>query len=398
MASLPFPIPDQDPYQTWFESVSALTDRIKTALESDFDAVGVRGEISNLARPRSGHVYFSLKDESASIRAVMWKSDAQRLRFDLAEGLAVLVLGRITVYPPRGEYQIVVRSLEPEGIGALQLAFRQLYARLAAEGLFDPLRKRPLPPYPDLVVVVTSPTGAAVRDLLQVTARRWPAADLLIAPTRVQGPGAGTEIAAAIRLANQVAGADLIIVTRGGGSVEDLWAFNEEAVARAIAASRLPVISAVGHEIDVTLADLAADRRALTPSEAGELAVPDAREVAMHLDRLAERLHRAGRTRLVEARARLALLAERAQLALRDHLDTRRQMLQRLAASLEALNPLAVLSRGYSLTFKAETATLLRSAFEVQPGDLIETRLASGSLISQVVRCLDNPLPTTPHT
>src|SRR3954452_17530979 len=228
MASLPSFRLGEDPYGAMFESVSSLTGRIKDSLESDFADVALHGEITNLARPRSGHIYFSLRDSEASIRGVMWKSDAQRLAFDLADGLAVRVLGRLTVYPPRGEYQVVVRFLEPEGIGALELAFRQLFARLSAEGLFDPDRKRPLQRFPRRIVIVTSPTGAAVRDLLQVTGRRWTAADILVAPARVQGVGAGAEIAEAIGLANRVKEADLIIVARGGGSAEDLWAFNQE--------------------------------------------------------------------------------------------------------------------------------------------------------------------------
>jgi exodeoxyribonuclease VII large subunit len=369
-----------------FETVSSLTERIKDTLEADFAEVALHGEITNLARPKSGHVYFSLRDNAASIRGVMWKSDAQRLAFDLSDGLAVRVLGHLTVYLPRGEYQVVVRHLEPEGIGALELAFRQLFARLSAEGLFDPDRKQPIPRYPRRIVIVTSPTGAAVRDLLQVTGRRWTLADILVAPTRVQGAGAGAEIAAAIRLANRIKDADLIIVARGGGSSEDLWAFNEEIVARAIAGSRLPVVSAVGHEIDVTLADLAADKRALSPSEAGELVVPDSREVAMHLDRLADRIHQVSQTRLHDARAQLDQLADRARRALRLDLDRRRHGLARLAASLEALNPLSVLARGYSLTFRADgnTLMLIRSAEEVHPGDLIYTRLSSGQFQSRV--------------
>jgi exodeoxyribonuclease VII large subunit len=376
----------------WFESVSSLTERIKDSLELDFADVALHGEITNLARPRSGHIYFSLRDAAASIRGVMWKSDALRLAFDPSDGLSVRVLGRVTVYPPRGEYQVVVRHLEPEGIGALELAFRQLFARLSAEGLFDPEQKRPLPPYPRRIVVVTSATGAAVRDLLQVTGRRWTVADILVAPARVQGAGAGTEIAAAIDLAGRVDGADLIIVARGGGSAEDLGAFNEEVVARAIAASRVPIISAVGHEIDVTLADLAADRRALTPSEAGELAVPDGREVAMHLDRLADRIHRVSQARLREARARLDQLAERARSALRRNLDDRSHLLSRLSASLEALSPLSVLARGYSLTFRADGQTLVRSADEVHEGDLLVTRLPSGQVVSRVIP----PPPASP--
>jgi exodeoxyribonuclease VII large subunit len=385
MASLPSYRLGEDRLGIPFETVSSLTDRIKDALEADFAEVAVQGEISNLARPKSGHVYFTLKDTTASLRGVMWKSDAQRLAFDLSDGLAVRILGRLTVYPPRGEYQVVARYLEPQGIGALELAFRQLHARLSAEGLFDLERKRPTPRFPRRIVIVTSPTGAAVRDLLQVTGRRWTAADILIAPTRVQGAGAGAEIAAAIALANRVKDADVIIIARGGGSVEDLWAFNEEIVARAVAGSRLPVISAVGHEIDITLADLAADKRALTPSEAGELTVPDCREVAMHLDRLAERIHRVSQTRLAEARLQLDQLADRASCAVRKNLDDRRHSLARLAASLEALSPLSVLARGYSLTFLADGKSLVRSSEDVHPGDLILTRLSAGQIISRIV-------------
>jgi exodeoxyribonuclease VII large subunit len=368
-----------------FETVSSLTERIKGSLEADFAEVAVRGEIVNLARPKSGHLYFSLRDNAASVRAVIWKGEAQRLAFDLADGLGVRVLGRLTVYAPRGEYQLIIRHIEPDGIGAMELAFRQLYARLSAEGLFDARRKRPLPPYPRRIVIVTSPTGAAVRDLLQVTGRRWTGTDVLIAPTRVQGAGAGAAIVAAIGMASRVRDADMIIVARGGGGAEDLHAFNEEIVARAIAGSRLPIVSAVGHEIDVTLADLAADRRALTPSEAGELAVPDSREVAMHLDRLADRLHRVSQNRLREARAGLDQIAERARLALRKNLDDRRHTLRRLAVSLDALSPLGVLARGYSLTFRADGKTLVRSAAEVGPDDLIHTRLAVGEIASRVV-------------
>jgi len=374
-----------DPFGAIFVSVSELTERIKRTLETDFGEVAVLGEISNVAHPRSGHVYFTLKDDSASIRAVMWKNDARRLAFDLTDGLAVRSLGRLTVYPPRGDYQIVVRQIEPEGIGALELAFRQRYARLAQEGLFDPSRKRPLPRYPQRIVIVTSPTGAAVRDLLQVIDRRWRCADVLIAPTRVQGAGADHEVVAAIELANQVAWAEVIVVARGGGSLEDLWTFNEEAVVRAIASSRLPVVSAVGHEIDVTLADLAADKRALTPSEAGEFCVPDAREVVLHLDRLADRLRLAGSSQLCNARARLDQLAQRARQALNQDLLSKRHRAARLAASLEALSPLAVLARGYSLTFQADGRSLVRASQDVQPGDLIHTRLTSGIIASRVV-------------
>jgi exodeoxyribonuclease VII large subunit len=373
-----------------FLTVSELTARVKSVLELGFAEVALRGEISNLSRPRSGHVYLSLKDDTSQVRAVLWKSDAQRLVFELEDGLAVRVWGDLTVYAPRGEYQLTVRKIEPEGVGALELAFRQTVARLAAEGLFDPSRKKPLPAFPKRIVVVTSPTGAAVRDLLQVTGRRWPAAEILIAPTLVQGPGAAEQVAAAVALANRVAGADLIVVARGGGSLEDLWAFNEEVVARAIAASRLPVVSAIGHEVDITIADLVADQRALTPSEAGELCVPDAREVAQRLDRLSERLDRAGRGRIDQARDLLDDLSGRARRALDRVLDDRRNHMARLAARLEALSPLGVLARGYSLTLKDDGKTVVRSADDVSAGDLIVTRLASGRVFSRVERT-ENP-------
>ena len=373
-----------DPFAPIFLSVAELTERIKRTLENNYSEVALRGEVSNVARPRSGHLYFTLKDDSASIRAVIWKNDARQITFDLSDGLAVRAIGRLSVYPPRGEYQIVVQYLEPEGIGALELAFRQRYARLQQEGLFDPARKRALPRFPGGIVIVSSPSGAAVRDVLQVTGRRWPGARMLIAPTRVQGAGADREVAAALALANQVAGVDLIIVARGGGSMEDLWTFNEESVVRAIAGSRLPVVSAVGHEIDVTLADLAADRRALTPSEAGEISVPDAREVLVHLDRLAERLRFAGTAQLKDARAGLQNLAQRIRLALEQDILNRRHRVSRLAASLEALSPLGVLARGYSLTFLVDGMTLIRSQSQVKAGDLIRTRVAAGAITSRV--------------
>ena len=376
-------------------TVSELTSRIKQTLERGFSEVALQGEISNLSRPRSGHVYLNLKDDSAQIRAVLWKSDAQKLVFDLADGLAVTVWGKISVYAPRGDYQITIRKIEPEGIGALELAFRQTVARLQAEGLFEEERKKPLPRYPRRVVVVTSPTGAAVRDLLQVTGRRWPLTEFLIAPAKVQGAGAAEEVADAIALANRVKGVDFIIVTRGGGSLEDLWAFNEEVVARAIAASRLPVISAVGHEVDITIADLVADVRALTPSEAGEIAVPDVREVMQSLDRLGGRLAQAGQGRIDLARQKLERFKDRLSRGLERFLNDRRNRLGRLAGALEALSPLSVLSRGYSVTLKADGRKLVRSAADVNPGDLIETILNEGRIISRVEGDT-SPMPTAP--
>ncbi len=370
-------------------SVSELTARIKATLEGDFADVAVRGEVSNLSRPRSGHVYLSLKDDQAQIRAVVWKSAAQKIPFELADGLAVQAWGDLSVYAPRGDYQLTIRKLEPEGVGALELAFRQRFAKLQAEGLFDPERKRPLPRYPRRIVVISSPTGAAIRDFLQVTGRRWAAAEILIAPSRVQGVGAAEEVAGAIGLANRVNGADLIVVARGGGSLEDLWAFNEEVVARAIAGSRLPVVSAVGHEVDVTLADHAADFRALTPSEAGERCVPDAREARVSLNLLRDRLSRDARNRLTDARLRLDDASGALDRGVRRVLDDRENRLARLAATLEALSPVGVLARGYSLTFPAPGSDQpsdnpIRDARQVQVGDRLVIRLAQGSVVARV--------------
>lgn len=255
-------------------TVSELTGGIKSLLEETLGRVLVQGEVSNLARPGSGHLYFNLKDDRAQLACVIFRSTAQRIRFLLENGLEVLLHGRITVYEPRGNYQLIVDRAEPLGSGALQLAFEQMKARLAAEGLFDDDRKQPLPFLPRGIGIVTSPTGAAIRDILNVLERRFPAVPVLINPVSVQGEAAAAEIAAAIRQFQALAEIDLLIVGRGGGSIEDLWAFNEEIVARAIAGSRIPVLSAVGHETDFTIADFVADLRAPTPSAAAELAVP----------------------------------------------------------------------------------------------------------------------------
>ena len=255
-------------------TVSELTGLIRTSLESALPDVWLEGEISNLRMPGSGHIYCTLKDESSQIRAVLFRSSAPRLRFTLQEGMHVVVRGRLTVYELRGEYQIVLDTIEPRGLGALQLAFEQLKERLAGEGLFDPKRKKPLPAYPRTVGVVTSLSGAAIRDILSVLLRRWPTLHIIIAPVQVQGEGAAEQIAEALDSLNELRTVDVTIVGRGGGSWEDLWSFNEEIVVRAIATSQVPVISAVGHETDVTLADFAADYRAPTPSAAAEIVVP----------------------------------------------------------------------------------------------------------------------------
>ena len=284
-------------------TVSQLTALVKQAIETALPpTLHVVGEISNLKRHSSGHIYFTLKDRASELSCVMWRSAAAKLKFDLNDGLEVIATGSVEVFERAGRYQLYVRKLEPRGVGALELAFRQLCDRLAREGLFDEKHKQPLPVYPQRIALITSPTGAAITDMLRTLGRRYPCVEQLIDPVRVQGPGAAEEIAAAIRRINtssaSLGGIDLMIVGRGGGSLEDLWAFNEEVVARAIFASRIPIISAVGHEVDVTVADLVADVRAATPTAAAELAVPVLAEVLAGLDACALRLSRAARSRV----------------------------------------------------------------------------------------------------
>jgi exodeoxyribonuclease VII large subunit len=389
-------------------SVWQLTAQIKDLLEASFGGVWVTGEISNLARPQSGHCYLTLKDDQAQIGCAMWRNVANRVRFDLHDGLEVVCRGRIDVYAPRGAYQFIIESIEPKGMGALELALRQLRGKLAREGLFDPRRKRPLPPFVRRIAVVTSPTGAAIHDFLQVLGRRWRGADVIVVPTRVQGEGAASEIAAAIATANRLPLAiDCLVVTRGGGSLEDLWAFNEEAVVRAIHASRIPVISAIGHEIDVTLADLVADVRALTPSEAAELVAPAAEDLLARFRQTGKRLSAALRWRLSAARSRLDSVAghrafrrplerietlamqvdeleTRALRALRQRLVLAHNQVQQQAARLDALSPLGVLSRGYSLTLRSADGRIVRDAAELKQGDEIVTRFGKGSVTSRV--------------
>jgi exodeoxyribonuclease VII large subunit len=296
-------------------SVGELTAAIRGTLESTFGDVWVEGELSNCRAWNSGHFYFTLKEDGAQIKAVMFRSAVRYLRFAPEDGLRVIARGRLGVYEPKGEYQIVCEHLEPHGLGALQLAFEQLKKRLQAEGLFDAARKRPLPRLPRRIGVVTSLDGAALRDIIKVLRRRHPNAHLVIAPARVQGEGAAAEIARGLRQLGRVEGVDVIIVGRGGGSVEDLQAFNEERVARAMAACPVPVISAVGHEVDVTIADFVADVRAATPSAAAEVVVAAREEFCARIDRLTDRLRGGMRTGLQQRRARVHVLASRRGLA-----------------------------------------------------------------------------------
>lgn len=403
----------QRPVQT----VSELTARIKQTLESSFPDVLVAGELTDVVHAHSGHVYLTLKDARAQLRAVIWRGVAAGLDFEIRDGLEVVCRGELDVYPPRGSYQLVIRWLEPLGIGALQLALRRLQQRLAAEGLFDAQRKRPLPRFPRRIGFVTSPSGAAIRDFLEALRSRWQGVQVLVIPARVQGPGAAEEIARGIETANRVQPPlDVLVVGRGGGSLEDLWCFNEELVVRAIHQSRIPVVSAVGHEIDVTLSDLVADVRALTPTDAVRHVVPSVDEVRQGLLAVQQRLGALLRHRSAAARGRLDALAQRrvlrrpldpireAQRHL-DELDERgrraigrllRQLQDRLrghAGHLESLSPLAVLARGYSLTWRSADGQLLRDAAALTIGESVTTRLARGSLVSRVERIVPEPQP-----
>jgi exodeoxyribonuclease VII large subunit len=393
-------------------SVSEITSLIKETLQTGFAGVYVVGEVSQFTRAASGHVYLTLKDEGAVLRAVIWRGVASRLKFDLAEGMEVLARGDIDVYAPRGSYQLIISWLEPRGEGARQLALRRLMERLEKEGLFDPALKKPLPPFPRRIGVVTSPTGAAIRDIINVIARRFPAVELYLYPSRVQGEGAAAEIAAAVaRLNAQRPDLDLMIVGRGGGSLEDLWAFNEEAVARAVFESRIPVVSAVGHEIDFSVCDFVADVRAATPTEAAEVVVPDREELTVRTGQLRRRLGLALRNLAARGRRRLEAVAsrpafrrptaplrekaqrvddglERMQLALRHRLELVHEAVNGSRARLEALSPARVLERGYSVTLDP-AGRVLKCATDIHPDDMLETRLHRGTVLSRVVEAHD---------
>ena len=364
--------------------------------------VCVRGELSNYKIYPSGHHYFTLKDNESSLKCVMFKSNSMRLRFRPESGMGVTAWGRVSVYPRDGVYQLYCTQLMPEGTGDLQVAFEQLKAKLDAEGLFDPSHKKPLPAFPERIAIITSSAGAAIHDMIRILGRRWPMAKLLLLPVRVQGSEAPAEIAGAIRYANEFKLADLIITGRGGGSIEDLWAFNDERVARAIFASEIPVISAVGHEPDVTISDYVADRRASTPSNAAEIAVPDQREISDLLAGYDLRTSQAMRKRIGSLRDRLeAVQARRVMTAPTAHIDQRRMELDRsrerlaaaeeqilakrrqqfvaLTASLDAMSPLRVLTRGYAIPTD-EAGNVVRSVTEIRTGDRLSLTMSDGSL------------------
>lgn len=395
-------------------SITDLTLGIQATLQQEFRSVWITGQISGLARPRSGHLYFSLKDAGAVINAVAWRTIASRLPFEVEDGLEVIARGDIDVYPPQGNYQLIVRELVPKGVGSLELAFRQRFEQLKAEGLFDEHLKRPLPRFPRVIGMVTSPSGAAIRDFLTIVQRRWPLARVLIIPSNVQGAAAAGDLVRGITLANQLQGEDrpdLLVVGRGGGSLEDLWCFNEEIVVRAVRASQIPTVSAVGHEIDVCLTDLAADLRAATPSEAAERIVPSMAELQQSLDSVGEQLVERLRGRAAEARRSLELLASRPvlarplerlqwlqqQLDLAEHrmrlsvksqLERERQRLSQLANHLSSVSPLNVLGRGYAIVSResgSEQGSPVRDASEVRIDETLRVRLATGALRVRVI-------------
>lgn len=385
-------------------TVSELNERIKNLIESDpmLGEVCVRGELSNYKIYPSGHHYFTLKDSESSLRCIMFKSSASKLRFRPESGMGVTAYGRIAVYPRDGAYQLYCTGLMPEGMGDLQVAYEQLKAKLSAEGLFDRAHKKPLPQFPDKIAIITSSAGAAVHDMIRILGHRWPMTKVVLLPVRVQGVEAPAEIAGAIRYANEFKVADLIITGRGGGSIEDLWAFNDERVARAIYASELPVISAVGHEPDVTISDYVADLRASTPSNAAELAVPDMREVAEQLQGMEIRSAQSMAKRLTQLRERLSGYAskrvmtdpsvlidnrrmeldmsrERLVSVMERGITARRHGYVRLVSALDAMSPLRVLTRGYAIA-SDDTGAVVKSTAQLRVGDSVTLRVADGSI------------------
>jgi exodeoxyribonuclease VII large subunit len=408
-------------------TVSQLTAQVRGVVEAQFPLVWVVGEVSNFTRATSGHWYFTLKDAQAQIRCAMFRGFNLRMKFDPKNGQEILARGRLTVYDPRGEYQLLVEEIQPKGMGAAELALQRLKEKLLALGYFDPRRKRPLPRPPRRVALVASPTGAAVRDMIEVFAQRWPFTEVIVKPSRVQGEGAASEIAASIQLLNRLhtngqLPLDVIVLGRGGGSAEDLWAFNEEQVAEAIFTSQIPVISAVGHEIDVTIADLVADHRAETPTAAVVALTPHREELLQELDEWSQRLMAtvrrwlhllrqrldefAGRPafrrpfqRVEELEQRLDEMASRLQRAAKLRLHQAKQKLLEYSGLLESLSPLQVLARGYSLTHTGD-GKLIRDPAGLRPGDVLITTVAEGSIRSLVTETLrktrELPTPGTP--
>ncbi len=389
-------------------SISELTKNIKSILEGNFPDVWIEGEVSNLSTPSSGHMYFTLKDENSQIRAVMFRSRCAFLQYKLEDGMKVIVRGSITVYEKRGDYQILVEELQPAGVGSLYVALEQLKQRLKKEGLFDVSHKKPIPLIPQQVGIITSPSGAAIRDILNIITRRFYNIEILINPVRVQGKEAPEEIIQAIKEFNNLAKKpDVLIVTRGGGSIEDLWAFNDEFVAKAIFDSKIPIISAIGHETDFTIADFVADLRAPTPSAAAELVVKNKEELNTTLNSLLIRLKNTINAQLAQFLARLQRCqqspvfghpyqnifqfqqrvddAVNTLLLLGSHLmEQKKAQLQNLTDRLTTLSPLAILERGYSITSKLITGELIKDVAKVKVGDDLNIKVHQGQMTAKV--------------
>lgn len=388
-------------------TVSELTRNIKGILESNFSDLWVEGEVSNVRIPSSGHLYFTLKDKDAQLKCVMFRYLNQSLKFELKDGLLVIAYGKVTVYEKRGDYQLLVETVDPKGRGALQLAFEQLKEKLEKEGLFRDEYKKPIPLLPMRIGIVTSPTGAAIRDILNVIERRFSRVKIIINPVRVQGEGAAEEIARAIDEFDKMGNLDVLIVTRGGGSIEDLWAFNEEVVARSIFRCRAPIVSAVGHEIDYTIADFVADLRAPTPSAAAELVVAEGDKLLERVSTANERIKSTVKAYLSRLMDRVKTLEEgygfrRFEDSLRQYVqqvddlgeDLRLRMetviqlqksyLENIAGKLATLGPESVLGRGYSLAFKLPEGKIIRDVAIIEKGDRVEVKVQHGSFISKV--------------
>ncbi|MFZ5647805.1 MAG: exodeoxyribonuclease VII large subunit [Bacillota bacterium] len=395
-------------------TVLELTRRIKYLLENDhlLANLWVKGEISNCRPAVSGHIYFTLKDSVSCIRTVMFRSRAARLKFVPENGMAVSIRGYVTVYDRDGTYQLYAEEMEPDGVGALYVAFEQMKEKLRREGLFDTSRKRRIPVLPGCIGIVTSPTGAVIRDMTEIIGRRWPGARIVLAPVTVQGETAPGEVSRGIRMLNALGGVDVIIVGRGGGSLEELWAFNTEEVARSIYSSAIPVISAVGHETDYTIADMVADLRAPTPSAAAELVVPVKSEVSHTIEILRLRMNRALGNRLGDARRRLdnclqspvfrrpvdSICSPRSMLldmmarglhgSMQKIVAGQRGNFSTLAGRLNALSPLSTLSRGYSVCIHEKTGKILRDALDVDPCDMLSVQLHRGSILCEAKEIL----------
>ena len=365
-------------------TVSELTRKIRTVLEGAFPAVWIEGEISNFVKHTSGHMYFSLKDEQSVLSAVLFKNVNKDLKFELKSGLQVICFGRISLYGKRGQYQLYVDKIEPKGIGALQMAFEQLKEKLRQEGLFAPSRKKPIPYLPTRIGVVTSPTGAAIRDILNVTQRRFSNVEIIINPVKVQGKGAKEEIASAIELFNKLMNVDVMIVGRGGGSIEDLWPFNEEITARAIANSKIPIISAVGHEVDWTISDFVADFRAPTPSAAAELIIPRKEELETRINNALQRLKNSLSGVAIQYAQRIDELISGLLFKESYIIKSKRETFLGVIGKLEALSPLSVLRRGYSITETVDGNKILKNTKGLAKKDLIRNILAKGKIVSRV--------------